>query len=233
MAADHLIILGRDADDWRHRLAPFVGQVEVTTADNAQPLYRIDVVSVVLVLVTSADALAWSDVQEWRLATPTMRRAPLFLISAQPAGADLFFPADDWPTWGPQLMQAADAARIRAALNHFDALGGAEFVAEMVDLLIAQSQRQFDEIDDAVTRKAAAVAHRIGHTLKSSFGNFGARRCQRLAAAIDAAGRADRLGDVAQLLPQLRGEFEALRQILESERPTAPDVIVHSPATPA
>jgi HPt (histidine-containing phosphotransfer) domain-containing protein len=227
MPAEHAMLLGPDAEAWRQRLEPLAAEVAWTTYA-VEPLTPLDA-DAALVLATGADVLGWTAVQAWRRATPPPRRAPLFLISAQPGDADMTIAADDWSVWAPTLLNAADAARVRSALIQLDELGGPEFVAEMVALLLDQCQRQFAEIDDAVTRQLPAVAGRVGHTLKSSFGSFGARRCQRLAAVVDEAGRAGRLQDVGDVVPQLRAAFEALRRTLDAERPAVPNVIVQGP----
>lgn len=84
----------------------------------------------------------------------------------------------------------------------------------MVDLLKLQTTNQFRKIDEGLAADDLSLAQKQAHSMKSSFGNYGALECQRLAAAMELAGqqglrdefiaRYERLRDVfGQLIPVL------------------------------
>ncbi len=87
------------------------------------------------------------------------------------------------------MVEAAEHARIKEALAQFLELGGAEFVTEMIALLNQQTPQQFEAIEKALTSGDIVTAQRHAHSMKSSFGNFGATTCQELATRMDRAGK--------------------------------------------
>ena len=97
-----------------------------------------------------------------------------------------------------------DFAGIQEALAQLLDLGGPAFVTEMIDLLNQQTPQQFDAIEKALASGDIVTAQRHAHSMKSSFGNFGATRCQELATRMDRAGKS---GDSSAY----RIEFELLK----------------------
>lgn len=87
-------------------------------------------------------------------------------------------------------LEAVDErTAIEAALAQFRDLGGDDFAREMVELLRDQTPSQFAEIDSALACGDMVGAQRHAHSMKSSFGNFGATTCQRIAVEMDLAGK--------------------------------------------
>ncbi len=103
------------------------------------------------------------------------------------------------------MAETAEHARIQEALAQFLELGGAEFVTEMIDLLNQQTPQQFEAIEKALAAGDIITAQRHAHSMKSSFGNFGAKTCQELATRMDRAGKD---GDAVAY----RADFELLKQ---------------------
>ncbi len=102
------------------------------------------------------------------------------------------------------MIEATEHARIDGALAQFLDLGGAEFVTEMIDLLNQQTPQQFEAIEKALATGDIIAAQRHAHSMKSSFGNFGATTCQELATRMDRAGKD---GDAVAY----RADFELLK----------------------
>lgn len=110
--------------------------------------------------------------------------------------------------------QTRDAGEIAAALAQFRELGGEEFVAEMVALLETQTTQQIAEIERALSINDVDTAQRHAHSMKSTFGSFGARVCQRVATEMDLMAKERRLSDFAALFDKLKSEFAWLLQLL-------------------
>src|SRR6185369_12975800 len=77
--------------------------------------------------------------------------------------------------------EALERDWIRESLEKLADLGGTEFVAEMVELLRTQTAVQVNQLEVAHSSGDLATAQRLAHSMKSSFGNFGARGLQMLA----------------------------------------------------
>lgn len=105
---------------------------------------------------------------------------------------------------------------VRAALAQFEELGGADFVVEMVILLNEQTPVQFAGIEKALAAGDIATAQRHAHSMKSSFGSFGATRCQELATNMDAAGKAGDADGYQLFFGLLKPEFARLQEILKN-----------------
>lgn len=111
-----------------------------------------------------------------------------------------------------------DAATVRQALAQFSELGGAEFVAEMIDLLQQQTPRQFKDIDSSLASGDLTEATRHAHSMKSSFGSFGAISCQELAAQMNLAGKNGDIESYRQSYAHLKTEYVKLLELLQSAR---------------
>lgn len=110
-----------------------------------------------------------------------------------------------------------ERAGILAALRQFQDLGGTYFVHEMIDLLRTQTPEQFQQIDAALGNNDHLTAQRLAHSMKSSFGNFGAMECQQLATAMDAAGKSSDWNEYRASFVKLRAAFDRLLAILDAD----------------
>lgn len=107
---------------------------------------------------------------------------------------------------------------VQAALEQFRDLGGDEFVTEMIDLLNQQTPQQFDAIEKALASGDITTAQRHAHSMKSSFGNFGATRCQELATSMDRAGKANDAAVYRLEFELLKPAFQQLQSILAQSK---------------
>lgn len=116
-----------------------------------------------------------------------------------------------------QAALAFERARIDRQLNQLRDLGGDDFVAEMIDLFLAQAQNQLATMRDSLSRGESTEVQKLAHTLKSSAGNFGARALQELCARTERAATTD-----TDRLPELLGHIETaywrLRSHLETRK---------------
>lgn len=110
-----------------------------------------------------------------------------------------------------------DAAIDLAALARLDEdLGNDPAVlAEIVDSFLTEVPRLLDELDRALAASDSVTVERVGHTLKSSAGLFGAMPLCALARELELVARKD-AARAAALAPQLRPEFERVRTALRS-----------------
>jgi HPt (histidine-containing phosphotransfer) domain-containing protein len=108
-----------------------------------------------------------------------------------------------------------EAAGVRDALAQFQELGGLEFVGEMIELMNQQTPQQFDAIEKALASGDMATAQRHAHSMKSSFGNFGATTCQELATDMDRAGKDGDAETYRAGFDRLKIEFSKLQALLK------------------
>ena len=108
-----------------------------------------------------------------------------------------------------------DADQI-ARLNEW---GGPELQRKMIHLFLTHAAERVDQIRDALHKENAAQAETGAHTLKSSAGNVGAQRVQRLAQDAETLAEAGDLQELSRLFPDLEAEFraacDALQAVLE------------------
>ena len=112
-------------------------------------------------------------------------------------------------------IDQSEVAAVREALAQFQELGGSEFVGEMIELLNQQTPQQFDAIEKALASGDIGTAQRHAHSMKSSFGNFGATKCQGLATAMDRAGKNGDAKAYQAEFDQLKIEFAKLQTMLK------------------
>jgi HPt (histidine-containing phosphotransfer) domain-containing protein len=108
-----------------------------------------------------------------------------------------------------------DRERVLAAVKNLAELGGADFVYEMIGLLRTQTPDQFRQIEEALSKGDIATAQRMAHSMKSSFGNFGALECQQIATAMDLAGKDCQLDVFQREYAKIRPAFDRLQPWLD------------------
>jgi len=104
-----------------------------------------------------------------------------------------------------------------AAIERLQRLGGGKFTGEMVRLFLSYGKQKLGE-----ARAAQKVGDLIGvekavHPIKSSAGNVGAVRMQRLAAETEQHAKEQHADEVATLLDQLEAAYQTVVPMLESE----------------
>jgi HPt (histidine-containing phosphotransfer) domain-containing protein len=108
------------------------------------------------------------------------------------------------------------------AISDLQALGGARFVVQMIDIFLVYAPKVIAEARSGLARGNLEPVIRMGHSLRSSGRNLGAIRMVELAECIEAAGRAGQLPLLPPLLDQIeqafllvKGGFEAIRARME------------------
>jgi HPt (histidine-containing phosphotransfer) domain-containing protein len=107
----------------------------------------------------------------------------------------------------------------QAQLQRLSEWGGATLQQKMIDLFLTHARERFEQIKEGLSTENAEMAETGAHTLKSSAGNVGAQRVQKMAQeAEDFAEKGD-LESLRGLMPSLEQEFEAacdaLKLVLE------------------
>jgi HPt (histidine-containing phosphotransfer) domain-containing protein len=114
---------------------------------------------------------------------------------------------DDLPLVDPEQIER---------LNEW---GGPGLQRKMIDLFLTHAQERLEQIRNGIAERNPESAETGAHTLKSSAGNVGAQRVQRLAQEAEELAEARKMDDLEALLPSLEEEFrracDALNEVLE------------------
>jgi len=103
-----------------------------------------------------------------------------------------------------------------AQIERLNEWGGATLQKKMIDLFLTHAKERLDQIKDGLSSGNAATAETGAHTLKSSAGNVGAQRVQKMAQEAEDLAEQGRLDDLGALFPSLEREFEAACGALKS-----------------
>ena len=82
-----------------------------------------------------------------------------------------------------------------------------EFLAELVDVFLADAPTQVEALRRAATSGDAITARRAAHTLKGNSGTFGARELASLCQEAEAAAGAGDLDAVLSRVDEIDGEW--------------------------
>jgi CheY-like chemotaxis protein len=107
---------------------------------------------------------------------------------------------------------------VLATLGDVERGGDPAFVVELIDLFLEDVAPTREALRSAATASDLATIVRIAHTLRSSAGNLGARRLQRLCGDVEAAGRREERGAATEAVPPLIAELERVAGALQAER---------------
>jgi len=103
-----------------------------------------------------------------------------------------------------------------AQLERLNEWGGADLQRKMIDLFLTHSIERLDQIKEGIFTGSSEKAETGAHTLKSSAGNVGAQRVQRLAQDAESLAEAGKLDELQALFPSLEEEFQAACSALKS-----------------
>jgi signal transduction histidine kinase/DNA-binding NarL/FixJ family response regulator len=115
---------------------------------------------------------------------------------------------------------AVDAS-VLARLSNEDLGGDRTFVVELIDLFLEQAVEMLADLQTAANAGDQQEVARLAHTLRSSAGNLGARRLQRLCADAEAAcmpGASGEDGAAAGAVDGLTAELHRVLDALRAER---------------
>jgi HPt (histidine-containing phosphotransfer) domain-containing protein len=103
-------------------------------------------------------------------------------------------------------------------LRAIESSGSPGFLGELIDLYLKEAVAHLARLRDALTTKDAPVLERTAHTLKGSSGNLGAMTLSRMCADLQDFGHTPDWTRVAEILPRLEIEFEAVKADLLAEK---------------
>ena len=101
-------------------------------------------------------------------------------------------------------------------LRQIEALGGADFVAELLQVFYVEANASIRTMRAAGAEGSAGVVARVAHTLKGSSGAVGARRLVDICLQLEAVAQTQDLSPVPALLDELEAEMERARIFMES-----------------
>ena len=102
--------------------------------------------------------------------------------------------------------------------NQMDRLnewGGKDLQRKMIELFLTHANERLSQIKEGASGGNSDMAETGAHTLKSSAGNVGAQRVQRLAQDAEGLAEAGQFEELMSLLPSLEEEFQAACGVLE------------------
>jgi HPt (histidine-containing phosphotransfer) domain-containing protein len=105
-----------------------------------------------------------------------------------------------------------------AALQQLQDLGGAEFIAEVVDVFLADAPTLITSLRNAVEGHDTEELRRAAHTLKSNGATLGAGGFAELCRTVEQHAKDGRLDGVSQLVDRIEHEYGTLREALVSLR---------------
>lgn len=90
-------------------------------------------------------------------------------------------------------------------------------LTELAELFIKDGRTRLSRLERALADKDAAAAAANAHTLKGSANNLGARQMAALCGSLEMAAKSLDLGEAANILLELKGEFQRVEQALRAE----------------
>jgi PAS domain S-box-containing protein len=105
-----------------------------------------------------------------------------------------------------------------AALQNLRDLGGVEFLAEVVDVFLADAPALVASLRSALDQRDTEELRRAAHTLKSNGSTLGAVAFATLCRSVEQHAKDDRLEGVSQLVDQIEQEYRTLQEALASLR---------------
>ncbi len=105
-----------------------------------------------------------------------------------------------------------------AALQNLRDLGGVEFLAEVVDVFLADAPALITSLRSSLERQDTDELRRAAHTLKSNGSTLGAAAFAELCRIVEQHAKDGRLDGVSQLVDRIEQEYRTLKEALASLR---------------
>jgi HPt (histidine-containing phosphotransfer) domain-containing protein len=105
-----------------------------------------------------------------------------------------------------------------AALQNLRDLGGAEFLAEVVDVFLADAPALITSLRSSLEGQDTEELRRAAHTLKSNGATLGAAAFAELCRTVEQHAKDGRLDGVSQLVDRIEQEYRTLQEALASLR---------------
>jgi HPt (histidine-containing phosphotransfer) domain-containing protein len=113
---------------------------------------------------------------------------------------------------------AAINPKVIEDLRALASAGSPGFLAELIDLYLAESKNLTAQIRKSFDARDAAGLDRSSHTLKGSSGNLGAQALSRLCADLQAAAKSGSFEKAGELVPLIEAEHALACAELEVEK---------------
>jgi HPt (histidine-containing phosphotransfer) domain-containing protein len=113
---------------------------------------------------------------------------------------------------------AAIDPRVFGDLRALASAGSPGFLAELIDLYLAESRNLLAQIRTSLGARDPALLERAAHTLKGSSGNLGALTLARLSADLQTAAKSGRFEKAAELVRLIEAEHALACAELETGR---------------
>jgi HPt (histidine-containing phosphotransfer) domain-containing protein len=105
-----------------------------------------------------------------------------------------------------------------AALQNLRELGGVEFLAEVVDVFLADAPALIGSLRSSLERQDTEELRRAAHTLKSNGSTLGAAAFAELCRTVEQQAKDGRLDGVSELVDRIEHEYRTVREALASVR---------------
>jgi PAS domain S-box-containing protein len=122
--------------------------------------------------------------------------------------------------WRTEEMSPTDGdARLDdAALADLRALGGDDFVAEVIDTFVADAPTLLATLRSSVDERDIEELRRAAHTLKSNGATLGATDFSEICRQLEQCAKSGELDDASEFVDRVEHEYEPLRKTLASLR---------------
>ena len=104
------------------------------------------------------------------------------------------------------------------ALQNLRDLGGADFLAEVIDAFLADAPELIATLRRSLDEQGTEELRRAAHTLKSNGATLGAGEFAELCRTLEQRARAGELDGASQLVEQIEQEYGPLRDALTALR---------------
>ena len=88
---------------------------------------------------------------------------------------------------------------------------------ELAELFMKDARMRIGRLERAVADKDGVAAAATAHTLKGSANNLGARHLAALCGSLERAAKSADLGEAANILLEVKGEFQKVKDALHAE----------------
>jgi HPt (histidine-containing phosphotransfer) domain-containing protein len=102
------------------------------------------------------------------------------------------------------------------AVERLKEWGGNDLARKMVELFLSSTPERMAQIREGISSQDPETAERGAHSLKSSAGNVGGVRLQRLAEKAEALADDEKLGSLVELMPLVEEAYSETRDALQN-----------------
>jgi HPt (histidine-containing phosphotransfer) domain-containing protein len=128
------------------------------------------------------------------------------LLTVQPSGTEV----------PPPVEGVLDAAII-AGLRELREPNQPDPLRELIELFLRDARPRIRKMEMALAKPDPPVLASAAHTLKGSASNLGARQLANLCASLERQAKAGELTEAANILLELKGEFQQVERTLLAE----------------